>query len=928
MAPQQHNLPGRRKRFIGRTDELARLERYFEESSLVTVTGAGGLGKTRLAMHWASGAERYEHVILIDLARARTLGQLVTGVAEALPGEHEVSAHAERGRIEQLGDALAELGESLVIVDNLEQVVDPAAHAIRRWLDLASEVDFLTTSREPLHLRGERQLRLGPLPKEDAIALFAHRARQVRPEFELDEANRQAVADIVDFLDAVPLAVELAAARINVVAPADILERLTGGRGGLDTLIRKTRHATVRHQSMHATLYWSWELLEPDEREVLAGASVFRGGFDLPAAEAVLAADDSLWVGDVLESLVDKSLVVTGRSSAPGGRGARRFRLFETTRGFADEMLEDERRAELQRRHAQYFADRLTRSKRLQRAEDLDNVEQAFWASVGQDDERAARLALGAYRLGRARSGYVRRQLDIVDAAVEAGAADAKLRAQLLGARARCHHAEGRYSDALDDVSRGMEAADEAQSSSRRAHLLYRKATVLEAAGRPAAARQPLDEALGLAEELSDHRAVVRMRHFGGRLRYASADFEEAGEELADALELARRQGFEDLEAEILVTLGRCQIPIGELESAQRCLDKAGSIGRTGSTRFQVRWLEARGELEWYRGRHTRAFECFERAVRKAVEAAGSLDNARRINAARFGSSALGAPADDMSPEAHLRTVLQTVWSTEDVGDRVQARTRLAIIHLRRSEFREASRLLRRAIDEVERLENGCIRAHVRCWAAVAEAAVDRHERAEQLLDEARVGYEDENAAALDDDVAYFLRAGECLGGRSPSSATESRDIVEDLRTRAKERRFEPAARIWQWTCYDHLIELADVFEGAAALAASEPVLAVARDGHAIRLPDGEDIDLSSRQALQLIVAELAQRRQAGDTKGIAVDELSEVAWPDETLTKSAASSRVYTAIRTLRTMGLEDILLTGQNGYLLDAELPFEWLD
>ncbi|WP_168210703.1 ATP-binding protein [Persicimonas caeni] len=907
---------------------MSLLDQCMQEAPLVTIAGTGGMGKTRLAMNYAASTERFEQVVMVDVAKARTLDEFLTGVTEALEPVLEAMPGAGSGRIERLGHALASLGDSLILVDNLEQVVDPAAHAMRQWLEIAPEVSFLATSREALRLRGERLIRLSPLPEDEAVELFAHRARQVRPEFDLDETNRAAVAEIVRYLDAVPLAVELAAARVNVVAPADILERLTGEGGGLHTLIRKTRHATVRHQSMHATLYWSWELLEPEEREVLAGASVFRGSFDLPAAEAVLETDAPVWVGDVLESLVDKSLVVTRR--APGSkRGALRFQLFATTREFADTMLEGERRDELERRHARYFAERLANSKKLRRAEDLANVEKAFWASLGTDDATAARLALGAYRLRRARDGHSSRQLEVVDAALGGAFDDPKLRAKLLGARARCYYAEGRYTEALADVDAGLDAAAQVDATARRAHLLYRKGTVLRAAGKPSAARQPLREALELADSLRDAPAIVKMRQIRAIVDYELGDFDSAAAELAHALELARRHAIEALEARVLVDLCRCQVPTGDLESAAHSLDGARSIDTAAAPRFQMRWLEAHGELEWYRGHNKRAYESFRRALDYASKEDWSKTSAgRRLNPLRFGLSALDATDDETSPEAYLRTVLQTVWDTEDIPDRVQARTRLAIIHLRRGEFREAVRLMRLATGEVDALESGRLRAHVRCWAAVAEAALGGRERAERLLDEARAGFEELGARALLDDVAYFLRAGDCLGQEGHASALELDDIVEDLSTRAKERRFQPQARIWRWVCYDHLLELAELFESAANSIAPQEGLMVARDGSAFRLPDGEHVDLSSRQALSLILAELARRRAAGEDDGISVDALSQVGWPDEKLTKSAGSSRVYTAIRTLRTMGLDGILLTGREGYVLDPELDFAWLE
>lgn len=919
----QHNLPRRRKRFIGRSRELGRLDEMLGEAPLVTIVGTGGMGKTRLAMHYGATTERFERVVLSKLANARTLDSFINAVAETLELPPDPSNGAGGGRLGRLGKAMAELGEVLLIVDNLEQVVDPAAHAIRRWLEVVPNMTFLVTSREPLHLRGERQFRLSPLPEAEAIELFAHRAQQVRPEFVLDEANRAEVAAIVRHLDAVPLAVELAAARINVFAAADILERLTRRGGGLDTLIRKTRHATVRHQSMHATLYWSWELLDENEQKVLAEASIFCGGFDLKAAEEVLSTDGSVWVGDVLESLVDKSLVAATRAAGAGRRPARRFALFETTREFASTMLSDEDRPALERRHARYYAQRLANAEELRRDQDLANIETAFWSSVGRDDALAAQLALGAYRMMKARSTPAAGRLEIVDAALDADIDDAKLRTELLDARATCLIAEGQYSDAIRDIDAGLSVADDA--SGTESVLLYRKALALRLLGKPASARPLLDDALAIAEARRDRRGVATIGEVGAMVDFELARFDASRAQLWEALQLARREGFSELETKILVHLALCQIPIGELEAAEGRLAEAKRTEYAQSS-YKLRWLETNGWLQWYRGRNKRAFEAFQEALDHADEHFHDGQGIERhLNTIRFGLSALADDADDTPPLEHLRAIVQAVWSTEDVWARVQARTRIAIIHLRRGEFRDAVWLLRQASDEVDQLETRAIQAHVRCWAAVAEVAVGRRERAEDLLDEARAIFSDEGFRALGDDVAYFLRAGDHLTG-APSAEVD--DIIEDLRDRAKERRFDPQARIWRWVCYDHLLELADLLEQTAEDAAAHDGLAVAHDGSTFVPPDGEPVDLSSRQALQLIVAELARRRSGGDPDGISVDELSSVGWPGEKLTKSAASSRVYTAIRTLRSMGLEGILLTGHDGYLLDADTPFRWLD
>ena len=303
----RHNLVAERDSFIGRSAELRGLASRLDAGSrLLTVLGPGGTGKTRLVRRyglawlgdWPGG------VYFCDLSEARSLDGIHFAVAAALGvplGKDDPTV--------QLGHAIAGRGRCLLILDNFEQVLKHAPATLGHWLDRAGEASFVITSRERLHLGGEEVLPIEPLALDsEAIELFAARAKAQRPEFTLSEHNHAAVAEVVRLLDGLPLAIELAAARVRVLSPAQIVLRMKDRFA----LLAGARGMAARQATLKAAIDWSWDLLSPWEQAALAQCSVFEGGFTLEAAEAVL--DLQAWpeapaAMDAVQSLVDKSLL-------------------------------------------------------------------------------------------------------------------------------------------------------------------------------------------------------------------------------------------------------------------------------------------------------------------------------------------------------------------------------------------------------------------------------------------------------------------------------------------------------------------------------------------------------------------------------------------------------------------------------------------
>ena len=350
-----NNLPAQLTSFIGREEELVQVARLLSSVRLLTLTGAGGCGKTRLAAHaGAAVAESYPAgVWWVELAPLGQGSAVSTAVLSALGLREQPS----RTALDQLTDRFGD-GRALLMIDNCEHLLDPVAALLEPLLARASDLTVLATSREPLGVAGETTWRVPPLEVPagagpataealtafDAVALFVERARQARPNFSVTNDNAPAVAEICARLDGIPLAIELAAARVRMMSPDGI-------RAALDNRFRfltgGSKHGLPRHQTLSASVAWSYDLLTEAERTTLRRLAIFTGGFTLDAAEAVGSGQgiDQWQVLDLLSSLVDKSLVVADEEDrtllAKFDLTAEqtRYRLLETIRQFSWDLL-------------------------------------------------------------------------------------------------------------------------------------------------------------------------------------------------------------------------------------------------------------------------------------------------------------------------------------------------------------------------------------------------------------------------------------------------------------------------------------------------------------------------------------------------------------------------------------------------------------
>jgi predicted ATPase/class 3 adenylate cyclase len=386
------NLPAAVSSFVGRDEEVADVVDLLGDARLVTLTGVGGVGKTRMALEVAAQAAPAfrDGAWVVELARVRDADAVATVISATLRA-------ASRPELDPI-DALTEFltaKEILVVLDNCEHLLDGVARVVRTLLPQCERLRILATSREGLAIRGERILAVPSLEPGTASELFVERARDAKDHFDPTPADLEAIADLCARLDRIPLAIELAAARIAALSPAQIADRL-GQRFRL--LAGGERGAVERHATLRAAIDWSYDLLSAREQLVLGRLSVFAGTCTLEAAEAVCSGGeiDDEDVLDLVSSLVAKSLVVSYTDGPDPAYG-----LLETIRQYAEERMDPGDLVDTRDRHAAYYAAFLTRAAR-----GLQSAEQLEWVRRVERETENVRVAF-AWMLERERSDDV-----------------------------------------------------------------------------------------------------------------------------------------------------------------------------------------------------------------------------------------------------------------------------------------------------------------------------------------------------------------------------------------------------------------------------------------------------------------------------------------------------------------------------------------
>jgi predicted ATPase/class 3 adenylate cyclase/Tfp pilus assembly protein PilF len=666
-----HNLAPERDAFVGRRTELTRLAHVLDTGvRLVTLLGPGGTGKTRLVCRYARAwlGEWTGGVWFCDLSEAHSMEGLCFAVAQAVG--------VSLGRddpVARLGHAIAGRGRCLVVLDNVEQLAAHAAATLARWLDRATAASFVVTTRELLHLPGEEVFQVEPLDVDsEAIELFVTRARAQRPTFALDAAVRAQVAELVRLLDGLPLAIELAAARVRVLSPAQILERLRDRF----SLLAGARGAAARHATLKAAIDWSWDLLAPFEQAALAQCSVFEGGFTMQAAEAVLSLSawpDAPRAMDVVQALVDKSLLRAWWPNAASRLDFDEpfFGMYISVHEYAAEKLAHSGSvvARLaQESHGRYFAHfgtddaihalwthgGVARAQML--AIELDNLVVALRRALTRGDGATAVYSFAAAWHVLAYRGPFSLGLPLSESVLALPELPVELRILAMHTRASALWRNGRMEAAQALLLQVLESAREAGNKTREGQAHHSLGIVYQRIGQMAESEAQYEAALpcfrasgdlmregmavgGLANvhaltgrtqsarplyeaALAIHREVGNVATEGAELANLGAALVEQGHveaarsHLEQSIVLLRQTGVREGEAAVLVSLSALACNYESIERAMELLEQALSIAReVGARSMQGSIVSVMAQTEVVRGRWARARALGEEAL-------------------------------------------------------------------------------------------------------------------------------------------------------------------------------------------------------------------------------------------------------------------------------------------------------------------------
>jgi predicted ATPase/tetratricopeptide (TPR) repeat protein len=668
------NLPARLDSFFGRELEIEGLEkRVADGQRLITLLGAGGTGKTRLSQRFGGKmlAQFPGGVWFADLSEARSLSGIISAMGTAL----DVPL-IQKAPEAQLANAILGRGRVLIILDNFEQVVEHGAETIGRWLQRAPEAVFLVSSRILLSIEGEEVLYLDPLPVAEAVNLFYDRGRAVQPNFERSADNEPIVTDICERLDCMSLAIELAAARVRMLAPEQIGQRLSQR---FKLLRGQRRDLSDRQATLRGAIDWSWELLKPHEQSALAQLAIFRGGCTLEAAEAVIGLEDfedEPWVMDTVEALVDHSLL---RRNEPI-EGHIRYRMLESVREYATEKLGDGAAA-VALRQAQYFAtfgsqeftDSLDRHGGVQRRQELvlkiDNliasVDGALaanewelaaccaFAAVTTFDMKCACLdgiamlnRLPAERLKPSLQArlllengamlLVAGRLTEASTALEQALAIARevgsrtLEGGVFETLGSLHHYQGKLAKALTHFEQGLAIAREANDRRVEGRILSKLGSLHKQQGRPAEALTHYEQGLALASEVGDRRSEGRTLSNLGVLHQEQGRLAEALTHYEQGIAIAREVGDPRIEGAVISNLGTVYNEQGRIAMVLTYFEQAIAIAREmGDRGFEGIVVGNLGEVLYNSGELLDA----EKHLQQAIEI---LDEISSPNASTF----------------------------------------------------------------------------------------------------------------------------------------------------------------------------------------------------------------------------------------------------------------------------------------------------
>jgi predicted ATPase/class 3 adenylate cyclase len=607
LDARRTNLPTLRSSFVGRATEIVEVDRLLDGTRLLTLTGPGGTGKTRLALQvaWERLDRHPDGVFFVDLGPVSDPALVTPEIARALRVRAATDEDLTDAVIEHVHDH-----DLLLVLDNLEQLIE-AGPTIGTLLDAAPKLTVLVTSRIPLRLSGEQEYPVPPLTIPDgdhvtdaswrsyeSVELFTQRAAAVRPDLRITDADGPAVVKIVERLDGLPLALELASSRLRVLDLDSLAARIDRR---LPLLTGGARDLPERQRTLASTIAWSYELLGPHQQRLFARLSVFAGGWTLEEAEAICG--DDLDALDGLAELVDASLV--RRSQLPDG--TLRFTMLETIREYAADRLasgdEQERRA-LERAHSLYFRDLAEEAEPF-----LTSERQATWLAIlereldnmravldradrdpdAQNIEDGLRIAGAIWRFWqqRGRLPEGRSRLERMLARPEAQGRDA-VRARGLGALGSIVYWQGDQEHVLAPYQEAVEIAREVGDRRLLANALLNRSFVQDFSP------EAMDHRVRLLQEsleVADEGGVFLQGQIWSALGYLQmflGDIAGASESTGRALALQRESGDRFALVETLIGLAGLAFFRGDIDEVRRRLGEATALVTDGSSPFNV----------------------------------------------------------------------------------------------------------------------------------------------------------------------------------------------------------------------------------------------------------------------------------------------------------------------------------------------------
>jgi predicted ATPase/DNA-binding CsgD family transcriptional regulator len=695
MPTSPNNLPLQVNRFIGREPELTAVRGLLATTRLLTLTGAGGSGKTRLALQVATDLlEEFTHgVWWVELAALSDPLLVPQAVASAVG----IPERAGCTVAEALSDALRPK-QLLLVLDNCEHLLAACVQLIETLLHTCSQVRVLATSREALTITGETIWLVLPLRVPDtyqpppieglltyeAVQLFVERARSVLPSFTLTPEHASAVVQVCRRLDGMPLAIELAAARIRALSVEQIVARLDDA---YRLLTGGSRSALPRQQTLRAAMDWSYSLLSAQEQACFRRLSVFAGSFSLEAAEAICAgspgeADDVL---DVLSSLIDKSLVLMEERS-----GEARYRLLETIRQYGQDKLQEcAEAAQVRRTHRDWYA-RLAEQAEAEtlscRAESVfdrleaehENLRAALgWSLEHQEAETAAQICAAIHRFWLFR-GYMSEGRRFLERALSGFSEQTAVRAQALNMAATLASLQDDYQTARTLAEESLQLSRELAERKQTGYALYILGRLARIEGNYAGAVTYFEESLALFRALGQqHDMALVLSGLGLAVLYLG-EYERATALCEESLALSRELGEPHAIASWLTNLGIVMRARGDDKRAKELCEESLAMRRALLYKGGIaHTLTVLGRIALDQGEYSRATACYKESltlrqetgekegIATALEGLAAVEGmqGQPVRAARLSGAAsslrtlLGAPLTPIDRSSYEQTV-------------------------------------------------------------------------------------------------------------------------------------------------------------------------------------------------------------------------------------------------------------------------------